>query len=168
MIATSERSIPRLITISPMPRPRMPRIEMLRKRLSRLFTVAKPFSVRPKAINSAIVIRRTICSWLGLARPKRKRGVLAGASGESTATTRLQVILQEILQENLYGEQRQVGIGEQGCGRAHRIPPWFFGWLNFPRDRVGGQTSNDVAGAAGARMPSRPAAAVRPDTTPGR
>src|SRR5580700_3031524 len=137
MIATSERSMPRLITISPMPRPRMPRIEMLRSRLSRLFTVAKPFSVRPKAINSAIVINRTICSWLGLARLERKRGVLAGASGESTATTHLQV--------DLHDNACRVRIDERGCGRAHRIPPWFFGWLNFPRDRAGGQTSNDVA-----------------------
>src|SRR5580700_7137212 len=150
MIATSERSMPRLITISPMPRPRMPRIEILRSRLSRLFTVAKPFSVRPKAINSAIVINRTICSWLGLARFKRRRGVLAG---ESTATTHLRDTLQDTLQGTSQGDlhdyARRVRIDERGCGRAHRIPPWFFGWLNFPRDRAAGQTSNDVAGAAG-------------------
>ena len=46
MIATSLRSMPRLITISPMPSPRMPRMEMLRTRLSRLATLEKPGSVR--------------------------------------------------------------------------------------------------------------------------
>ena len=41
MMATSLRSMPRLITIRPMPRPRMPRMEMLRTRFSRLATLAE-------------------------------------------------------------------------------------------------------------------------------
>ena len=62
MIAIWLRSMPRLMTIRPMPRPSTPRIEMLRSRLRRFETVAKPLSVKPNTINSAIVIASTICS----------------------------------------------------------------------------------------------------------
>ena len=86
MIATSLKSMPRLITIIPMPRPRMPRIEMLRSRTSMFATVAKPFSVKLNTISKAIVIRSTICSWLGLAKPIRKRGEALGVIGELSAT----------------------------------------------------------------------------------
>ena len=42
MIATSLRSMPRLITISPIPSPRMPRMEMLRTSPRKLDSVANP------------------------------------------------------------------------------------------------------------------------------
>ncbi|MHC2471719.1 hypothetical protein ACVJF0_002696 [Bradyrhizobium elkanii] len=80
MIATSERSMPRLITISPMPRPSTPRMEILRNRFRRLETVAKPFSVRPNTIRSAMVIRSTICSWLGFANIAPRRDDAAGTA----------------------------------------------------------------------------------------
>ena len=65
MMATSLRSMPRLMTIRPMPRPRMPRMEMLRTRLSRLVTEEKPRRVKLKTTSSAIVISSTICSCDG-------------------------------------------------------------------------------------------------------
>ena len=65
MIETMLRSMPRLMTISPIPRPRMPRMEMLRTRLSRLATEEKPGRVTLKTINSASVSSSTICSCDG-------------------------------------------------------------------------------------------------------
>ena len=68
MMATSLRSMPRLITIRPMPRPRMPRMEMLRTRFSRLATLEKPGRVRLNRMSSAIVMSSTICSCDGFFR----------------------------------------------------------------------------------------------------
>ena len=65
MMATSLRSIPRLMTINPMPRPRMPRMEMLRTRFSKLARLEKPGSVMLKTTSSASVISRMICSCDG-------------------------------------------------------------------------------------------------------
>lgn len=68
MIATSRRLMPRLITISPIPSPRMPRMEMPRSKLITLETAANPFSAKPNTTSRATVIRSTICSWLGALR----------------------------------------------------------------------------------------------------
>ena len=46
--AISLKSMPRLITTSPIPRPRMPRIEMLRRSPRRFCVVAKPGSASAK------------------------------------------------------------------------------------------------------------------------
>src|SRR5581483_4733795 len=138
MIATSLRSMPRLITISPMPRPRIPRMEMLRSRLSRLDTVAKPLSVSPKTTTSAIVINSTISSWVGLVSAKRKRGVFAGASGVSTATTHL-----------LRATPRIRG----GQGRAHHIlPNYLLLAREFPWVCITRQIANEDCGGGDAEL----------------
>ena len=79
MIATSLRSMPRLITINPMPSPRIPRIEMLRARLSRFPTLAKPDSVRLNTMRRTTVMSRTICSCDGFVGSQRTQGI--GARG---------------------------------------------------------------------------------------
>ncbi len=79
MIATSLRSMPRLITINPMPSPRIPRIEMLRARLSKFPTLAKPDSVKLKTMRRAMVMSRTICSCDGFVGSQRTQEI--GARG---------------------------------------------------------------------------------------
>ena len=92
MIATSLRSMPRLMTIKPIPRLRMPRMEMERTRFSRLATEEKPASVALNAKRSTMVMRRTICSCDGLKEsgrvPGRLMTVALASAGIAAATVR--------------------------------------------------------------------------------
>src|ERR1700728_2579306 len=88
MSAISLKSMPRLMTISPMPSPRMPRIEMLRTRPRMLGVVAKPGRASAKTIRSSTVIAPTTCSWLSRLRLRHQGAVLTGAAVVTVAMSR--------------------------------------------------------------------------------
>src|SRR5580704_81546 len=77
--AISLRSMLRLMTISPMPRPRMPRMEMLRTRPRIFRVVAKPGSASAKTMSKTTTIAATTCSWLNLLRLRHQGVVLPDA-----------------------------------------------------------------------------------------
>src|SRR5271168_1483895 len=69
--ATWERSRPRPMTTTAMPRARMPRMEMLRASANRLPTVMNPFSATLNTKTRTRHIAKTAIVWLGLRKRHR-------------------------------------------------------------------------------------------------
>src|SRR5271154_3138977 len=69
--ATWERSRPRPMTTTAMPRARMPRMEMLRASANRLPTVMNPFSATLNTKTRTTHIAKTAIVWLGLRKRHR-------------------------------------------------------------------------------------------------
>ena len=86
MIATSLRSMPRLITIMPMPRPRTPRIEMLRKQVEKVRDRGKAVQREAEHDQQCDRDHEDDLFLIGLAKPIRKRGEALGVIGELSAT----------------------------------------------------------------------------------